>query len=717
MQRLREGKVYVPKQAERALRHYFSPGNLTALRELALRRTAQRVDEQLLNHMRHNAIDGPWPAGERILVCISEDARAAGLVRYTKRLADRLRAPWTALYIETPRSLDLSVVERDRVADTLRLAERLGGVPATIPGGARMVSDITRFARSNNVTQIVVGKSTRSRWFELINGSIVHDLIRRSGNISVHVIAGEELKTDAIPKKTVETSAASTGTDLLAYLTALAATAVGLIAGRLAQPYFGAETVPLIFLMAVLGAAYRLGLGPSLLAAVASILCYNFFFLPPLYTFTIAEPTNIAALFFYMFTAFIVSNLTARVRRQAEAARGRAATTNALYAFSKNLASIVTLDDLLWASVSQIAASLRADVVILLPDREGKFDVAATYPPGDTIDDADMGAAKWSFDRGRAAGHGADTLPGAQRLFLPLRTSRGVIGVVGLGRGRRPDVILTPDERRLLDALMDQAAVAIERVSFADEMDDARVAAETERLRGALLTSLSHDLKTPLASILGAANSLREYGELFDQASRADLVATIEDEAERMARFVANLLDMTRLEAGAIVLKREPADLSEVIGAAVHRVKALIAGFKIEFDIEPDLPLVDLDVLLMEQVLINLLDNAAKYAPVASTITIGAKRVNGVARIEIKDEGPGIPEDRLTQIFEKFHRVNAGDRQRAGTGLGLAICRGFIEAMGGTIAAANRADRPGAIFTVDLPIPADRAAPGEVVAA
>ena len=243
---------------------------------------------------------------------------------------------------------------------------------------------------------------------------------------------------------------------------------MGLIAGRLAQPYFGPETVPLIFLMAVLGAAYRLGLGPSLLAAVASMLCYNFFFLPPLYTFTIAEPTNLAALFFYMFTALIVSNLTARVRRQAETARSRAATTNALYTFSKNLASIATLDDLLWASVSQIAASLRADVVILLPTREGKFDVAATFPPGDTIDDADMGAAKWSFDRGRPAGRGADTLPGAQRLFLPLRTSRGVIGVVGLGRGRRPDVILTPDERRLLDALMDQAAVAIERVSFAE---------------------------------------------------------------------------------------------------------------------------------------------------------------------------------------------------------------------------------------------------------
>jgi two-component system sensor histidine kinase KdpD len=703
IQRLREGKVYVPKQADRALRHYFSPGNLTALRELALRRTAQRVDEQLLTHMRAHAIEGPWPAGERVLVCISEDPRAAGLVRYAKRLADRLRAPWTALYVETLRSHDLTVVERDRVADTLRLAERLGGVAATIPGGGRIAGDILSFARSNNVTQIVIGKSTRSRWFELVNGSVVHDLVRRSGNISVQVIAGDDLKAAEIPKKQVKTASADTGARPIAYFAGFAFALAGLAAAALAEPYFGVETVPLVFLMAVLGAAYWFGLGPSLLAAVASMLCYNFFFLPPLHTFTIAEPTNIAALFLFLFTALIVSNLTTRVRREAEAARSRAMTTNALYTFSKNLASIAKMDDLLWASVSQIAASLKADVVILLPTVDGNLEAAASFPPGDTIDDTDRGAAKWSFERGRPAGRGADTLPGARRLFMPLRTSRGAVGVVGIGQGRRADIMLTPDERRLLDALMDQTAVAIERVRFGQEMDDARVAAEAERLRNALLTSLSHDLKTPLASILGAANSLREYGELFDVSARADLLRTVEEEAGRMSRFVANLLDMTRLEAGAITLKREPADLSELIGSAVYRVKEQIAGFRIEYDIDPDLPLIDLDVLLMEQVLINLLDNAAKYAPSSSTITIRANKAGGAVRLQIIDEGPGIPEDRLTRIFEKFHRLDAGDRQRAGTGLGLAICRGFIGAMGGTITASNRADRPGAIFTVEFP--------------
>ncbi len=336
IQRLREGKVYVPKQAERAIEHYFSPGNLTALRELALRRTAQRVDEQLLTHMKTHAIPGSWPAGDRVLVCISEVPRCAALVRYTKRVADRLRAPWTALSVETLRSQDLSVVERDRIADTLRLAERLGGVAATLPGrGGRVADDVIDFPRANNVTQIVIGKSSRTRWFELLYGSVVHDLVRRSGTISVHVIAGDALKEEAIPRKTVRTSAP--GANIAGYFAAVWVTAAGTLAAELLKPYFGAETVPLIYMMGVLSVAYLSGLGPSLFAAMASMLCYNFFFIPPIYSFTIADPANVAALFFFLFTALIVSHLTARVRRQAELARNRAAITSALCGFSSSV--------------------------------------------------------------------------------------------------------------------------------------------------------------------------------------------------------------------------------------------------------------------------------------------------------------------------------------------------------------------------------------------
>jgi two-component system sensor histidine kinase KdpD len=703
IQRLREGKVYVPKQAERALKHYFSPGNLTALRELALRRTAQRVDEQLLTHMRAHAIPGPWPAGERLLVCISEDPRSAGLVRYTKRLADRLHAPWTAIYIENRRSHSLSEVERDRIADTLRLAEKLQGEAVTLPGG-NVAEELLSFSRANNVTQIVVGKSERTRWFELLHGSVVNDLVRRSGNITVHVIAGEHLIVDPIPRKTVKTRASEhEGWDPIPYVATVAAVALALGAAYVAQPLIGIESADLVFLVAVIGIAYRFGLRPSLAAAVLSMVAYQFFFLEPLYKIGFADVKNFTALGFFFFTAFVVSNLTAKVRAQATTARSRAATTEALYAFSKKLAGIVSLDDLLWAAAYQIAHSLKTDVVIVLPDANGILQVKAGFPPEDDLDQAELGAAKWSYENNRAAGRGSDTLPGASRLFIPLRTAGGCIGVVGLGRGQRSEMLLTPDERRLLDALMDQSALALERVKLAGQINEARLAAESERLRAALLTSLSHDLKTPLASILGAVTSLKQYRDLLDSPARDELISTIQEEAERLSRFVGNLLDMTKIESGSIELDREHVDIDEIVATALQRVSGMVSGHKVKVDLEAGLPMLDLDVMLFEQVLVNLLDNASKYAPPGTEIRIRARRTRGAVAIEVLDEGPGIPEDRLERVFEKFHRVKHGDRQRAGTGLGLAICRGFVQALGGKIVAANRADRSGAIFTITLP--------------
>ncbi|MGC2601638.1 MAG: sensor histidine kinase KdpD [Rhodomicrobium sp.] len=712
IQRLREGKVYVPKQAERALNHYFSPGNLTALRELALRRTAQRVDEQLLTHMRAHAIAGPWPAGERLLVCVSEDPRSAGLVRYTKRLADRLHAPWTAIYIETRHSQHLSEVERDRVADTLRLAEKLQGEAITIPGGTNVAEDVLAFSRANNVTQIVLGKSERTRWFEIVNGSVVRDIVRHSGNISVHVIAGEHLKADPIPKKSVKTRApADQGAfDPVPYVVTIGAVVLALGFAYVLKPLIGIESADLVFLVAVIGVAYAYGLWPSMFAAVTSMLAYQFFFLNPVYEFDFAEIRNFSALIFFFFTAFVVSNLTATVRAQAYTARNRAATTEALYLFSKKLAGIVSLDDLLWAAAYQIAHSLKTDVVIVLPDTDGVLRVKAGFPPEDDLDQAELGAAKWSFENNRATGRGSETLPGARRLFLPLRTGSGAVGVVGLARGQRSEMLLTPDERRLLDALMDQSAVAIERVRLAGQINEARLAAETERLRAALLTSLSHDLKTPLASILGAVTSLKQYRDVLGESESEELVATIQEEAERLSRFVANLLDMTKIESGTIELDKQPVDIDEVIGTALQRVAGMVAHHHVEADLEANLPMLNLDVMLFEQVLVNLLDNAAKYAPPGSAITIRARRSFGSIAIEVLDEGPGIPEDRLERVFEKFHRVKQGDRQRAGTGLGLSICRGFIDALGGRIVAANRADRSGAIFTITFPNPEKGAA-------
>ena len=704
IQRLKEGKVYVPKQAERALEHFFSPANLTALRELALRRTAERVDEQLLSEMQAHAIQGPWAAGERILVCISEDPRSAGLVRYAKRLADRLHGPWVALYVDGRRSLQLSEEERDRIADTLRLAEALGGEAVTLPSSDnRIAEDVIGYAQANNVTQIIIGKSARARWFEILHGSVVHDLVRRSGNISVHVIAGDVVAGQAIPKKSTRPAERNEVFDPRPYGAALIAVAIALALAELIQAWIGATNSDLVFLTAVVAVAVRFGLWPSLFASVASALAYNFFFLPPIYTFTIADPHNVTAFGFFTLVAVIVSSVAARGRNQAVATMERARTTESLYAFSRKLAGAGTLDDVLWATAYQTALMLKVRVVLLLPER-GTIAVKTGYPPEDILDDADIAAAKWAWENNRVAGRGSDTLPGAKRLFLPMHTGRGAIGMMGIDSDK-PGPLLTPDQRRLLDALADQGALAIERVRLVEEMDRVERNAETERLRSALLTSISHDLKTPLAAVLGSAGTLRDLAEKLSAGEKAELLGTIIDKSERLNRFIANLLDMTKLESGAIAPNVALHDLGEIVGSALRRASRILARHEVELDLAPDLPMLELDAVLFEQVLFNILDNAAKYAPAKTTIRIQAWRDGGTVSLRVIDEGSGIPPADLEHIFDKFYRAQKTDQVRAGTGLGLAISRGFVEAMHGTIVAANRSDRSGAMFTIDLPVP------------
>jgi two-component system sensor histidine kinase KdpD len=702
IERLKEGKVYVPAQAERALKHYFSPANLTALRELALRRTAERVDEQLLEQMQARAIPGPWAAGERILVCVSEDPRSAGLVRHARRLADRLHAPWTALFVETTRSLQFSEAERDQIAETLRLAERLDGETVTVPAKARRIADdIISFAQKNNVTHIVIGKSTRSRWFEILHGSVVHDLIRRSGNISVHVIAGEDLAEQNPARAAVATDAFQ-AFEPLPYMVALAAVAAALGVSLLLQPLFGVENVDLIFLTAIVGIAVRYGLWPSLAASVAASLCYNFFFLPPVYTFTITDPTNVAAFVLFTILAIVVSNLAGRGRTQTMTALQRVRSIESLYAFSRKLASAGTLDDVLWATAHQIASMLKVRVVLLLPDN-GSITVRGGYPPEDRLDEADLAAAKWAWEQKRPAGRDSEALPGARWLFFPMRTGRGAIGILGICRDE-PGALLRADQRRLLDALADQGALAIERVHLVEDIERVRRVAETDRLRSALLTSISHDLRTPLAAVLGAAGALRDLPKSLDDDAKADLLATIIDESERLNRFIANLLDMTKLESGAIVPNAAPHDVGEIVGSALERARKILTKHRVEVAIPSDLPMVAVDPVLFEQVLFNLLDNAAKYAPAGTAIRIQGWAERDAIRLQVLDEGEGIPEADLERIFDKFHRVQKGDQVRAGTGLGLSISRGFVEAMHGSITAANRTDRRGAVFTITLPV-------------
>jgi two-component system sensor histidine kinase KdpD len=782
IQRLKDGKVYVPAQAERAVRHYFAPGNLTALRELALRRTAQRVDNQMVDYMRSHAIEGPWAAGERVLVCVQGGPRATATIRHAKRLADQLRAPWTALNVETAGAGKPGPAEQDSVTEALRLAQRLGGEPVLIPG-QDVADQIIDYAHANNVTHIIVGKSERPAWREWLAGSVTRRVIGRAGGINIHIIEAPVEKRDVA--QVTATAEAKTPADAKPYLIATLVVALA-TAFAMGLRAMGITNIALVFLTAILIDAVLFGLGPSLLACLASILAYNFFFLPPLYTFTIADPENVVALFFFAIVALIASNLAARVRSQAVTARVRARTTDDLYQFSRKLTVAVTLDDLLWATAHQIALMLKVRVVLLLPDGNtsdrGNISVRAGFPPEDMLDDADLAAAKWCWEKNHIAGRGSDTLPGAKWLFLPLRTGRGPLGVVGIIRDEAGP-LLSPDQQRLLDALADQAALAIERVNLARDLHVTRLQVETDRLRSALLTSISHDLRTPLASILGSASSLRSQHDMLDGATREALLGTIIEEADRLNRFIGNLLDMTRLESGALQPRTSLIVLSDVVGAALQRATNILDGYRIEVDLPDDLPMLALDMVLFEQVLFNLLDNAAKHAPSGSLIRLQARREAAPANdptgdhvtLQIIDEGEGIPAPALERIFDKFYRaagpmvppprVTLGDRvipgedsgptpprvipgegrgpttfsfdpsqgvgshprfgydtgaadqprgadhRRAGTGLGLAICRGFVEAMGGTVTARNRSDRSGAIFIIRLPVPANAPLP------
>jgi len=699
IKRLNEGKVYLPKTAKRATQNYFSPSNLTALRELALRRTAQRVDDQLVTHMQAHAIAGPWSAGERVLVCINERPGAMALVRYGRRQADRLRAPWAAVHVETSKDARLSEQDKNKIASALRLAEQLGAEAITLPG-ENVAQEILTYASTNNYTHVIVGMPTSPRWREIFAGSVSHDLIRAKTDVSVHVISpgnGEETRSPATvsarPKRRV---------DFGNYLWSSLYVAMALGIGTALSRFLDVRNIALVFLMAVLASAMGGGLWPALFASVLGALVFNFFFLEPRYTLDIGDPESVVAFAFFLGVAVIASNLAGRVQRQAVTARQRAKTTEGLYLFSKKLAGAGTLGDVLWATVYQIASMLQVRVVALLPEN-GRIAVQAGFPPDDTLDDADIAAAQWAWEHDKPAGRGADTLPGAKRLYLPLKTGRTRVGVIGLDNDKQGPV-LTPAEQRLFDSLADQAALAIERIQLVADVDNARLAAEADKLRSALLTSLSHDLKTPLASILGSAGALRDYSTSLTDSGRVELLTTIVEEAERLNRFIANLLDMTRLESGAAAVSLTPLFIGDSVGSALRRAEKILTLHRVDLAVPPDLPMVRLDPVLFEQVLFNLLDNARKYAPSGSRIGLRAWADESHVTLQVVDEGPGIPPDDLTRIFDSFYRVRKKDHVQAGTGLGLSICKGFVEAMGGTIFATNRADRPGAIFTLRFPI-------------
>lgn len=690
IERLKAGKVYVPDEASRALGHFFSRANLTALRELALRRAAQTVDAQMLCDLKAQSLGGIYAAGERVLVAVSEQPDAAALVRAAKRLADALRASWTALHVETRRSARLGAADRQRLADVLALATTLGGATATVPA-ASVVDGLTAYASETRATQIVIGKSRRSWWFQLRHGSIVDQLVRGMGEVAVHVLpAGDAAAAPDTPRRVAD----ATPPDAYARAAALVAAATG--AGVLLSGAIGAESVDLIYMLPVMASALLHGLRPGLFAGVLAALAFNFFFLPPLYTFTIADPRNALTVVVLLAVAVITSQLAARVRGQAALAAGSARQNAALAGFARALTGASDEAALAGVLAGETARLLDANAAYLVR-RDGVLSVLAAMPEATTLDSVARAAAEWALDRGQPAGNGSDTLPAADWLFMPVGGGAGgsAAAVLGLGRddGREP---VRADARALLHALVDGAGLALARLTAEREVGRIARLEERDRLRAALLASVGHDLRTPLTAVLAAAAEAR--------ARHADpALVMLEVEARRLERFITNVLEMARVEAGALAPAAEAVDLTDAVASAVADARVALAGHPIRLEVPPDLPLIRADPRLLHHCLINLLDNAGKYTGPGTPITIAAERRAGALSLQVLDEGPGLPPGAEARVWETFARLEGTDRARTGTGLGLAIVKGFAEAMGMSVSARNRAERRGACFALTAP--------------
>ncbi len=695
LRRLEEGKVYVPDQAARAIRKFFRPGNLTALRELTMRRAAERVDDQMRAYMQSHAIPGPWPAKEKLLVCVAPGFLSERLVRATRRLAQESGAEWVALYVETHKHVRLTATEKERVARALRLAEELGGQAITLPGHA-IAQTVLDYARSHNVTKIVVGKLVRPRWQELLRGSVVEQVIRASGSIAVYVISGT---VEARESFLLETTKQPLRRSWLRYALGALLVTAGAGLSALVHPLFAPTNLVMIYLLAVVIAAIALGRGPSLLAAILSVLVFDFFFVPPQFTLAVSDTEYLLTFSSLLGVGLIISNLTAQVREQAEAAQRRELHTLELYALSRDLAAAVSLDEIVQNILVHATQTFGREVVVLMPDATERAVAPRILSPGLTLNENELAVAVWVFQHGQPAGRGTDTLPAAGARYLPLKTARGVVGVLGV-TPTDSGSHLSPDQRHLLEAFASQAALAIERAQLAEQAQRAEMLQATEKLQTALLNSISHDLRTPLVSITGALSSLQQDVEL-DTDARRSLVENAREEAERLNRLVGNLLDMTRIEAGALKVTRELCDVQDVIGAALEPLDNRLRDRPLTVKAPPDL-LAPMDFVLIAQVLTNLLDNALKYSMPGTPIQVLARAEDAEAIIEIADCGVGIPPNDLERVFDKFYRVQRPG-QVGGTGLGLSICKGIVEAHAGRIWVQNRADG-GTLVTVALPL-------------
>lgn len=680
-QRIAEGKVYLPETATLAADNFFKAENLTALRELALRRAAQTVDDQLTQAMRRAGVEGPWAAGERILVLIGADDMAQPLVRAGRRLSDMMMdAPWTVAHIERPASDGAAGA---RLNAALKLAEQLGARTVVLTGDD-LVRVTLDFAGRENITQLVVGRSRRAPSWLPWRRALIPELLRHARGAALHVVTETGGEAAPPPKRTLASPWTSGVTP---HMAAIGLIAVATLTASLLDRRVENVNLAMVFMLSVLVSGLAFGLWPAVVAATLAALTYNFLFLDPRLTFWIGHPADVLTFGVFFAVAMTTGWLAGRVRDQARAAGARASAVTALLAASRRLSSAARKEDAAQTLAEQLGAATGARAIVFLPDREDIAPAAWTpaRPEPPEMAPADTAAARWAWERGEPAGAGTGTLPNATWTFRPLQGVRARSGVAAL----EPRALEAEADERFALALLDQGAVALERAEFAAEAADAEALRRSDRLRSALLNSVSHDLRTPLSVVLGSATTLIDYGDALKPAVRKDLLASIREEAERLSRYVGDLLDMTRIEGGALSPRQDWIDVREVLAEAASRVARRLAARRLVRDFPSSLSMVRADPGLLEQALVNILDNAIAYSPDGSSIELAAYEDRGNVVIAIEDEGRGIPASDLDRVFERFRRLEEPTDRGKGAGLGLAIARGFVEAMGGRIAAAS----------------------------
>ncbi|HYM26981.1 MAG TPA: sensor histidine kinase KdpD [Steroidobacteraceae bacterium] len=694
--RLRAGKVYVAEQAGAATERFFRKQNLMALREIALRRVADRVEAAA-----RALAAGPAAArlaGERVLVAVGPDAQAAHLVRAGRRLADALDAEWLVVYVETPRLMRLAERDRNRRIEVLRLAESLGGETVTLDGPSAAAT-LAAYAQMRHATRVIVGEPKRRGWRAWLKPSTATELVRRARGFDVLVIA-VSLGAPAAPLRLSPLADGALHWDRYAWA-GLISVLCTLLAFAMYR-HFELSNLVMIYLLGVTVAGLRLGRGPSALTAVLNVAAFDFFFVPPRYSFAVSDVQYLVTFATMVTIALVIASLTASVRQQTRVAGARERRTALLYAMSRELAATRGTSPMARVALRHVAEVFECQAVVLLPDAHGKLRYPAEAPLDSSFRGADLAVAQWVADHGRRAGLGSDTLPAARGLYVPLGEEGRAEGVLALlpGNARR---VLLPEQSHLLSTFAGQIALALERARLAELAEQSSLAAERETLRNTLLASISHDLRTPLAVMAGAGSTLAEHGMGLDEATRVRLARQVETTAREMSELVSNVLDLVRFESGQAALRRDWQTLDDLVGSALAAYATRLAAHPVELRLPPELPPVWVDATLIVQVFANLFDNIAKYTPpgTRTTVTAAAEADRPFVRVSVDDDGPGLPPGDPARLFDKFQR-GSGEGSVMGVGLGLAICQAIVRAHGGEIEAQRR-EPGGARFVFTLP--------------